>query len=86
VSPELRPLARFEEFFLTEDPRLKYKWTPAMWAAIESNRILTGMTAEQVKMSWGAPNKTARTATGEQWTYSSGVLTFNKNGVLTDWR
>jgi hypothetical protein len=86
VPPELRPLAHFEEFFLTEDPHLKYKWSPAMWAAIESNRILTGMTAEQVKMSWGEPHKTERIATGERWTYSSGVLSFNKNGVLTDWR
>jgi hypothetical protein len=44
------------------------------------------MTAEQVKMSWGEPTKTERTATGERWTYSSEVLSFNKNGVLTDWR
>ncbi|NOT61516.1 MAG: hypothetical protein HOP19_14965 [Acidobacteria bacterium] len=85
VPPELRQLSRFEDQFLTENPRLKYKWPAATWAVIESNRIVSGMTAEQVKMSWGEPQQTARTATGEVWTYSNGKLVFNKTGVLVSW-
>ena len=85
VPPELRQLSRFEENFLTEDPRLKHKWPASLWAALESNRILTGMTMEQVRMSWGEPTQIARVATGEQWTYASGKLSFNQNGALTNW-
>jgi hypothetical protein len=81
VPPEIRHLNRFDEAFLTEDPKLKYKWPARFWAAIENNRVLSGMTMEQVRLSWGEPDKTARTAAGEQWTFAAGVLTF-RNGVL----
>ncbi|MBI3422518.1 MAG: hypothetical protein HY011_06225 [Acidobacteria bacterium] len=73
---------RFDEYFLTEDPKAKYKWPARIWTAIENNRVISGMTAEQVRMSWGEPEKTVRTAMGEQWTFAAGVLTF-RNGVLT---
>ncbi len=82
VQREVRHLNHFEEHFLNEDPRAKYKWPARIWAAIESNRVISGMTMEQVRFSWGEPEKTARTATGEQWTFAAGVLTF-RNGVLT---
>jgi hypothetical protein len=39
------------------------------------------MTEEQVKMSWGEPEKVIRTAAGEVWTYPSSALVF-KNRVL----
>ena len=79
----MRHLSRFEELFLTEDPKQKYKWPAGIWQAIENNRVITGMSAEQVRMSWGEPEKTTRTAAGEQWAYTAGVLTF-KNGVLVN--
>lgn len=82
VAPELLHLNRFDEAFLTADPKLKYKWPARVWEAIENNRVLSGMTMEQVRLSWGEPDKTARTAAGEQWTFAAGVLTF-RNGVLT---
>jgi hypothetical protein len=83
VQREMRHLSRFEEYFLTADPRQQYKWSASIWNAIENNRVVSGMTTEQVRMSWGEPEKTARTLAGEQWTYTAGVLTF-KNGVLVN--
>jgi len=83
VHREVRHLSRFEELFLTEDPKQKYKWPVGIWQAIENNRVITSMSAEQVRMSWGEPEKTTRTAAGEQWAYTAGVLTF-KNGVLVN--
>ncbi len=83
VHSGVRHLSRFEEYFLTEDPKQKYKWPAGIWLAIENNRVITGMSAEQVRISWGEPEKTTRTAAGEQWTYTTGVLTF-KNGVLVN--
>lgn len=81
VFKEARHLHRFEHCFLTADPRLQYKWPPQTWKLIEQGQIAAGMTAEQVKLSWGEPDKITRTATGEQWTYPGGPLAF-KNNVL----
>lgn len=83
VQREVRHLSRFEDYFLTEDLKQKYKWSASVWQSIENSRVGGGMTMEQVRLSWGEPEKTARTATGEQWTYAAGMLTF-KNGVVVD--
>ncbi len=82
VQKELRHLSRFEDHLLIEDPRLKYKWRAVVWKAIENGQVYAGMTAEQVRMSWGDPDRITRTAAGEVWTYQSGALVF-KNGVMT---
>lgn len=82
VQKDARHLSRFEDHLLVENPRLKYKWRADVWKAIENGQIYAGMTAEQVKMSWGDPDKTTRTAAGELWSYQSGTLII-KNGVMT---
>jgi hypothetical protein len=41
---------------LEEDPR-QNRWPQAVWEAIDSSKILTGMTHEQVRLSWGEPNE-----------------------------
>lgn len=82
VQKEVRQMSRFEDNLIAEDPRVKYKWKADVWAAIEKGHVYPGMTEEQVKMSWGEPDKVARTAAGEVWTYQSGSLVFKK-GVMT---
>jgi hypothetical protein len=82
VHKEARHLSRFEDHLLAEDPRLKHKWRADIWQAIEKGQVYAGMTEEQVKMSWGEPDKVTRTAAGEVWTYPSGALVFKK-GVMT---
>jgi hypothetical protein len=82
VQKEVRFLSRFEDHLLAENPRLKYKWKVDVWSAIEKGQIYPGMTEEQVKMSWGEPDKVTRTAAGEVWTYTSGALVFKK-GILS---
>jgi hypothetical protein len=83
VFKEVRHLFRMEYYFLTEDPRKTRKWPAHIWKLIEDSQIITGMTAEQVKMSWGEPDKITRTAAGENWVYTAGTLTFNKKGTLS---
>jgi Phosphoglycerate kinase len=68
--------------FLGEDPRKSRKWPAHIWNLIENSQIIPGMTAEEVKMSWGEPDKITPTATGESWLYTAGTLTFKK-GTLT---
>jgi hypothetical protein len=82
VQKEVRHLGRFEDHLLAEDPRLKHKWRADVWAAIEKGQVYAGMTEEQVKMSWGEPEKITPTAVGEVWTYRGGALVFKK-GVMT---
>jgi hypothetical protein len=82
VQKEVRYLSRFEDHLLPENPKLKYKWRADVWAAIEKGQVYQGMTEEQVKMSWGEPEKVTRTAAGEVWTYTSGTLVFKK-GILS---
>ena len=82
VQKEVRYLSRFEDHLLAENPRLKYKWKADVWSAIEKGQIYPGMTDEQVKMSWGEPEKITRTAAGDVWTYTSGALVFKK-GILS---
>jgi hypothetical protein len=82
VQKDVRLMSRFEDSLMEEDPRLKYKWKADVWSAIEKGQVYPGMTEEQVKMSWGAPEKVAPTAAGEVWIYPAGSLVFRK-GVLT---
>ena len=82
VQKEVRYLSRFEDHLLAENPRLKYKWKADVWSAIEKGQVYAGMTEEQVKMSWGEPEKITRTAAGDVWTYTSGALVFKK-GILS---
>jgi hypothetical protein len=82
VQKEVRQLSRFEDRLLAENPRLTRKWKADVWSAIEKGQVYPGMTEEQVKMSWGEPEKVTRTAAGEVWTYSGGSLVFKK-GVLS---
>ncbi|HKQ89820.1 MAG TPA: hypothetical protein VJZ77_03990 [Blastocatellia bacterium] len=82
VQKEVRFLSRFEDHLMAENPRLKYKWKADVWSTIEKGQIYPGMTEEQVKMSWGEPEKITRTAAGEVWTYTSGALVFKK-GILS---
>lgn len=82
VPKPVRHLSRFEDHLLAENPRLKYKWPADVWKTIEKGQVYPGMTEEQVKMSWGEPEKITRTAAGEVWTYQSGALVFRK-GVMT---
>jgi len=82
VQKEVRYLSRFEDHLMAENPRLKYKWKADVWSTIEKGQIYPGMTEEQVKMSWGEPEKITRTAAGDVWTYTSGALVFKK-GILS---
>jgi hypothetical protein len=81
VFAEVRNLHRFENSFLTDDPRKIFKWSAQTWSLIESGKIYAGMTMEQVRMSWGEPEKINKTETSENWVYQTGTLIFKK-GVL----
>lgn len=92
ADPVLLLYHKFENEFLAEDPHTKYSWDAGIWSLIEQRKVQIGMTATQVRMSLGDPEKINTTETGseysEQWVYGSlrsGSLRFYyfKNGRLT---
>ena len=87
VSDILRDNSKFDEAFLTKDPRKIFNWSEKVWNAIEEEKVFVGMTSEQAKLSWGNPKSINRTHTGtsihEQWVYGSGNYLYFEDGVLT---
>src|SRR6266704_1135399 len=63
----------FDAYFFTEDPRLTHKWPADVWAAIENDQVLVGMTVDQVILTWGEPESVNNARTGmsdsSQWVY-----------------
>lgn len=69
-----------------DDPKLAHNWPEGVWTAIESGKVLPGMTTEQVRLSLGEPVGVSRTVTAgrtrEQWAYSGGRFFYFYDGVL----
>ncbi len=76
----------FEDSWFLEDPHeVHADWPQRVWDTIQSGKVMPGMTAEQVLVSWGKPSDVNR-LTGtwkvrEQWVYDSHDLRF-ENGTL----
>ncbi len=85
VPDDLKAMDRFQDAFSEVDPRTKYGWPPKVWAALENKQVFAGMTAQQVRMSWGAPKvQTVNQNGAEQWTYDPAHVLTLKQGVLED--
>ncbi len=86
VPEDLRAIDRFQDTFSDTDPRTKYQWSPKVWTALENKQVFAGMTAQQVRMSWGAPKevRTAGQSSAEQWVYDPAHVLTLKEGVLED--
>lgn len=73
-----------KRFFFIEDP-IKQSWNPAIIEAIRSRNIKLGMTPEQVRLSWGNPERINRTVAAntvlEQWIYGRQYL-YIENGKV----
>ncbi len=87
IPDDLKALDRFGDTFSDTDPRTKYQWPSKVWSALENKQVFVGMTAPQVRMSWGAP-KEVQKPTGlngtEQWVYDPAHVLTLKDGVLED--
>lgn len=82
----LRKVLKEEHYFFATDPVKKYKWPQKTWNLIKQEKIATGMTKEQVRMSWGNPSNTSTLTSGgitvETWGYSGfNYVTFTNGKV-----
>jgi len=86
VSRLLRELSHFDDLFFEKDPRLTFPWPKEVWEAIESEKVVVGMTVEQATMSRGKPKQINQIETSrgaeEQWVYRDGSF-YVSNGKVT---
>jgi hypothetical protein len=75
----------WDEDIFDTNPQQIYSWDSTTWKAINSHTINSGMTKEQVRVSWGQPQRimtdTAKTLCGEQWLYGSQYLCLDHDTV-----
>ena len=86
VPASLQSRSRFEDTFLETDPRKTYAWSPIVWSAIENKEVFIGMTAQQVRMSWGDPKEIVTLSSidhQEKWLYDRRYILFLKNGRVS---
>jgi hypothetical protein len=78
--------APWDDDLLESNPREQYRWDEAIWQAIDTHKLLPGMSREQVLLSWYEP--LSRTVQGEAggssevWRYPAQELWFEA-GALT---
>jgi hypothetical protein len=74
-----------EDIFET-NPADLYAWDSLTWSAINSHTVSSGMSKEQVLVSWGRPMSmvvdTVKASCPEQWVYGGQVLCFSRDTVI----
>lgn len=64
-------------YFYFKNPRTEFKISDKMWKAIQEERVVTGMTLEEVYLSWGEPDEVYESA--GMVVYGSNYLYFRNN-------
>ncbi len=76
----------WEDDFFEIDPKQKYNWSNEIWELINSGKVRVGMNNEQIRLSWGKPEKINediyKGLIHEQWIYGSQYL-YLENDKLT---
>ena len=76
----------WEYDFFEENPKQIYNWDKEIWKLIENHKVRIGMNKEQVKLSWGKPQKINKDiyadSIHEQWIYNNQYL-YLENDILT---
>jgi hypothetical protein len=87
IADKVRQEPPWTEDLFEANPMDLYKWDSLTWNAINNHTIVSGMTKEQVAVSWGRPHTmtadTSRRACPEQWLYGSQYLCFDHDTVIS---
>lgn len=67
------------------DPKKVYTWDEAVWEAVNNHSVATGMTRQQVRMSWGGPKSVTQGPSGnaETWAYAAQNLLFTNDSLVS---
>jgi hypothetical protein len=87
MENEILPQQPWAEELFESNPADLYKWDSLTWSAVNRHTIVSGMTKEQVTVSWGRPHSvvtdTSRRSCPQQWLYGSQYVCFNHDSVVS---
>lgn len=66
-----------------EDPHNSLGGSTDVWQQIEAGMVQEEMTSDQVRLSWGPPNRVDQSVIGSVWFYGSKVLEFSGNKLTS---
>lgn len=69
----------WQALLFMDNPRNSLGWSADLWDKIESGTVQEGMTKDQVRLSWGPPNR----VDGAVWFYGTKVLNFTGNELTS---
>jgi hypothetical protein len=77
--------APWSEDIMDIDPKKVYSWDETMWETINKHSIATGMTTEQVRLSWGPPRSIVKSASNnsETWSFGDQSLVFVNDSLVS---
>ena len=77
--------APWSEDIMDIDPKKVYSWDETMWETINNHSIATGMTSEQVRLSWGPPQSVVKSASNnsETWSFGAQSLVFVNDSLVS---
>ncbi|KOP84086.1 hypothetical protein LIS82_22385 [Cytobacillus solani] len=84
-----------EASYITKNPFNTFKFSDTMWNLIKNEKVQTGMTMEQVLLSWGYPDDVNSYDSDyialEQWVYGdildgAAIYLYFDNGIVTSWQ
>lgn len=74
------------EDIFEQNPLERYSWSEDTWELVNNHRVVVEMTTDQVRLSWGSPEKENSNADGEterlSWRYPSHTVIFRNNKVI----
>lgn len=77
----------WDEDLFEKNPESIYSWTLDMWDTVNKHLIVTGMTRDQVLLSWGEPVSIIKNPNSgsikEFWNYPLHQLLFDDNGLVS---
>ncbi|WP_371364860.1 hypothetical protein SRRS_53920 [Sporomusa rhizae] len=76
----------WQEVLFTEDPRARMGWPQEVWDKVEAGSVDTGMTKNQVELSWGPPEDIIDDPYGSWksvWKYGTSSLIFKGDCLIS---
>ncbi len=79
----------WKEDILEGNPRELFAWDEYYWQAIDQHKVLTGMSPDQVRLSWGPPEKRRQKDKSDgtsikHWEYESATLIFVNDSLTAE--
>jgi hypothetical protein len=87
MTDKIVPKKPWGDEIFESNPAEIYKWDSLTWSAVNRHTIVSGMTREQVTVSWGPPHTVSADTTQHacplQWVYGGQYVCFDHDTVVS---